>query len=201
MSSSPAHWASASAAPRCERSIAFASAPAGGFRDAILTLAPSAAKASAHALPMPFEPPVTSTRFPARFKSIYLRNYANAEQRRRRPFALRGSGKRRADCFRARVRRRCAQLGAAAALLLAPLSLHRILRARLSAVGRSRQLRALFAGARARRHPRRARRAEDRARARRRPVDGRQRHVALRPHLSAARALAHLRRRRLRLVP
>ena len=43
--------------------------------------------------------------------------------------------------------------------------------------------RALFAGPRARRHPRRARRAQDRQGAHRRPVDGRVRHAALRLHL------------------
>src|SRR5262245_5878601 len=50
-------------------SIAFALLLAGGLREAIFTRAPSAANASAQARPMPLEPPVTSTRFPVRFRS------------------------------------------------------------------------------------------------------------------------------------
>src|SRR4030095_1895992 len=50
-------------------------------------------------------------------------HYANADHRRRRQALLRGSGKRRADRVRARVRRRPPQLGAAAAPFLAPLPL------------------------------------------------------------------------------
>ena len=61
--------------------------------------------------------------------------------------------------------RRPPQLGAAAAPFLAPLPLHRLQRARLSAFRRARGLRALLAGARARRHPRRARRARTSQRA------------------------------------
>src|SRR5919106_4384768 len=65
-------------------------------------------------------------------------HYANPSHRRRRQALLRGSGRRRADRVRARVRRRPSQLGAATAVLLAPLSLHRLQRARLSAFGRTR---------------------------------------------------------------
>ena len=80
------------------------------------------------------------------------------------------------------------------------LPLHRVQRTRLSALRRAGRLEPLLAGARARRHSQRARRPEDRARPYRRPLDGRERHAALRPHLSAARAFAHLRWRRLRLA-
>src|SRR5919108_5260908 len=110
-------------------------------------------------------------------------HYANPERRRRRQALLRGSGQRGAGRVRARVRRRPPQLGAAGAPLLAPLPLHHIQRARLSAVRRAGGFRALFAGARARRHPLRARRARHPARARRGPLDGRVRHAALRHDL------------------
>ena len=113
------------------------------------------------------------------------------------------TGERHADRVRARVRRRPPQLGAAGAPLLAPLPLHRLQRARLSAFRRARGLRALLAGARARRHPLRARRARPAARARRRPVHGRIRHAAFRHGtLRPPRALSITRRRRrLRLAP
>src|ERR687896_774190 len=75
-------------------------------------------------------------------------HYANPRHRRRRQAILRGGGQRHADRVRARVRRRPAQLGAADALLLAPLPLHRLQRARLSAIGRPRGPRALLAGTR-----------------------------------------------------
>src|SRR5688572_12029762 len=128
-------------------------------------------------------------------------HYANAEHGRRRQALLRGGRQRHAGRVRARVRRRLPQLGAAGAPLLAPLPLHRLQRARLSALRRARGLRALFAGARARRHPLRARRARPAARARGRPVDGRVRHPALRHDLRAPRAVGHRGRRRLRLAP
>src|SRR5262245_45568090 len=83
-------------------------------------------------------------------------HYANARRGRRRKAPLRGDRQRCADRVRARIRWRFAQLGAAGALFLAPLSLHCLQRARLSAVRRARGLRALLAGSRARRHPLRA---------------------------------------------
>ena len=67
----------------------------------------------------------------------------------------------------------------------AALPLHRLQRARLSALRRAGGRRQLFAGARARRHPRGARCTGDRQGAHRRPVDGRLRHAAFRLHLSA----------------
>src|SRR5688572_2362470 len=70
MSSSPAQAVSASAAPRCDRSMALACDPGAGLRAAIRTVQPSAASTSAQARPMPFEPPVTSARLPLRFRSI-----------------------------------------------------------------------------------------------------------------------------------
>ena len=115
----------------------------------------------------------------------------NAHHRRRRQALLRGGRQRHAGRVRARVRRRPPQLGAAGAPLLAPLPLHRLQRARLSAVRRARGLRALLAGARARRYPLRARCARHRqARARRRAVDGRLRHAALRHDLRQPRGLS-----------
>src|SRR5688572_17823723 len=127
-------------------------------------------------------------------------HYANPRYRRRRQALLRGSGQRDADRVRARVRRRLPQLGAPGTPLLAPLPLHRLQRARLSAVRRTGGFRALFAGARARRHPLRARRARHPARARRGLVDGRVRHAALRHDLRLPRELDHRRGRRLRLA-
>ena len=82
-------------------------------------------------------------------------------------------GRRRADRVRARVRRRPPQLGAAGAVLQPPPPLHRLRRARLSALGRARARRELLAEARRRRHPRGDGWRRDRAGARRRPVDGR----------------------------
>ncbi len=88
--------------------------------------------------------------------------------RRRRKALLRGSRQRRAGRLRARVRRRLPQLGAAGALLLAALPLHRLQRARLAALRRAAGRGALFAGARLRRHPLGARWAADRQGAHRR---------------------------------
>src|SRR5256714_6382757 len=125
-------------------------------------------------------------------------HYANALYRRRRQALLRGGRQRHADRFRARVRRRPSQLGGAAALLLAPLSLHRLQRARLPAFRSARGVRALFAGARARRHPLRARCPGPAACAHRGPFDGGVRHAALRHELRIPRAFAHRGGRRLR---
>ena len=92
--------------------------------------------------------------------------------------------------------RRPPQLGAAGAPLLAPLPLHRLQRARLSAFRRAGGFRALFAGARARRHPLRcSTRSASHARARRRPVDGRVRHAAFRHAYCARRSRARCRSR------
>ena len=56
-----------------------ASANCSASRDAMMGVAPSAAKAWAMAKPMPREPPVTSTRCPFKFKSMgFLRSGAQA---------------------------------------------------------------------------------------------------------------------------
>src|SRR5687768_9848205 len=78
-------------------------------------------------------------------------HYAYPLDRRRHQAFLRGNRRRHADRVRARVRRRPAQLGAAGAPLLAPLSLHHLQRARLSALRCARGLGPLLAGPRARR--------------------------------------------------
>ena len=83
-------------------------------------------------------------------------------------------------------------------LFRASLSLHRVQRARLSAIRRARQCCEIFAGSRARRHQSRARWAQARQGAHRRLVDGRLRNAALRLHLPAAGAVAGRRRLRLR---
>ena len=70
------------------------------------------------------------------------------------------------------------------------LPLHRGQCARLSALRCAEGRREVFAGARARRHPRGARCAQDRQGAHRRPVDGRVRDLAFRLHLSGSRPLA-----------
>src|SRR3990170_1632903 len=127
-------------------------------------------------------------------------HYAYPRHRRRRQAALRGNRQRRAGRVRARIRRRLPQLGAAGPPLLAPLPLHCLQRARLSAFRCARGRRALLAGARARRHPLRARRARPAARARGRAFHGRLRHAALRHDLRPPRAVDHRRRRRLRLA-
>ena len=48
----------------------FAAASASALRDTMITLQPSAANTSAVARPMPFEPPVISTVFPASRRSM-----------------------------------------------------------------------------------------------------------------------------------
>ena len=50
--------------------MALALGPDWGLRAATSTVQPSAASTSAQARPMPFEPPVTSARFPLSFRSI-----------------------------------------------------------------------------------------------------------------------------------
>ena len=116
---------------------------------------------------------------------------ASRNHRRWRKAVLRGSRQRHAAHLRARVRRRLPQLGAADAVLLALLPLHRVQRARLSALGRAGGSGEVLAGARARRHPRRARSpARHRQGACLRPVDGRLRDAAFRHVLRRARAVA-----------
>ena len=92
------------------------------------------------------------------------------------------------DRLRPRIRRRPPQLRAADALLLAALPLHRLQCARLPALRRSAEVER-YSQARARDDIRAVMDAtEDRQGARRRPLDGRVRHAALRHALSAMRA-------------
>src|SRR5262249_23967047 len=88
--------------------------------------------------------------------------HAASDDRRRSEALLRGGRLRHPDRVRARVRGRLPLVGAANALLRPILSLHRLQRARLSAVRRAGHRRQVLAGSRARRHPRRDGCAEDR---------------------------------------
>ena len=101
--------------------------------------------------------------------------------RRRGAAVLRGGRHRRADHLRPRVRRPPLELGAADPVFQPAAPLPGVRRARLSALRRARGGRALFAGARRCRHRRGAGCRRHRARAHRRPVDGRVRDPAFRP--------------------
>ena len=123
---------------------------------------------------------------------------AASGDRRRREALLRGDRQGHSGRVHPRIRRRLSLVGTAGALLRALLPLHHGERARLSALRRTEGRREVFAGARARRHPRGARCAQDRQGACRRPLDGRLCDVAFRLHLSGARPFAGHRGLRLR---
>ena len=57
----------------------FAAASVSALRDTMITLQPSAAKISAVARPMPFEPPVISAVLPASFRSMNFPREARPE--------------------------------------------------------------------------------------------------------------------------
>src|SRR5436305_6606246 len=68
---------------------AFAAASASALRDTMITLQPSAAKASAVARPIPFEPPVIRAVLPASLRSMDGSDDTGWEQERNRRRALR----------------------------------------------------------------------------------------------------------------
>src|SRR6185436_17242013 len=116
----------------------------------------------------------------------------------RRQHLLRGIGPGTAADLRPRVRRRLPELASAGALLLAPLPRDRVQRARLSAVRRPQRGEGVFAGARGRGHPGRARRARHPEGPHLRSLHGRLRDAPLRPAAPRPRLVAGRRRRRLR---
>ena len=119
---------------------------------------------------------------------------------RQRAPALRGGRQRHAAPVRARVRRRLSRLGAADALLRAALPLHHLSRSRgYHALRRAARSVVLRLRAIPRRRDRGAGSSQDRQGAHLRPVDGRLRDAERRHQVSAARAVAHAGRHRLRL--